>query len=94
VSSNRFTAFDAVMIILGTFFFALCALSVIATITVLLTWGEPETGFPAGPGFIRFSKGFSLAFFPIAAFVTFFTGWFLAGDQIRQAVRRRREEER
>jgi hypothetical protein len=92
VSSNRFTAFDAVMVVLGTFFFALCAACVVATITILLTWSEPETGFPAGPGFIRFSKGFGLAFFPIAAVVTFFTGWFLAGDQIRRAIRRRRED--
>jgi hypothetical protein len=77
------------MVGLGTFFFALGAACVIATVTVLLSWSNQETGFPAGPGFVRFTKGFSLAFFPIAALVTFATGWFLAGDQIKRALRRR-----
>jgi hypothetical protein len=92
VTARRFTAFDAFLVTLGTLFFALSAVCIIATITVLLNWGDTETGFPAGPGFIRFTKGFSLAFFPIAALVTFATGWFLAGDQIRRALRRRKEE--
>jgi hypothetical protein len=86
---RRFTAFDAFLVGLGTLFFALTAACVVATISVLLDWGEPETGFPAGPGFIRFTKGFSLAFFPIAGLVTFFTGWWLAGDYIKRALRRR-----
>lgn len=80
------------MVALGVLFFAMSAACIVATATVLLTWGDPETGFPAGAGFIRFTKGFSLAFFPIAGVVTFFTGWFLAGDHIKRALRRRREE--
>ena len=90
---RRFTMFDAFLVVLGAVFFALAAVCVIATVSVLLSWGEPETGFPAGPGFIRFTKGFSLAFFPIAAVVSFFTGWFLAGDHIKRAFRRRRAED-
>jgi hypothetical protein len=93
MGSNRFTAFDAFLVTLGALFFALTAICVLATIVVLVSWGDPETGFPAGPGFIRFSKGFSLVFFPIAGVVTFFTGWFLAGDHIKRALRRRRKEE-
>ena len=90
---RRFTMFDAFLVALGTVFFAFAAACVIATVTVLLGWSERETGFPAGPGFIRFTKGFSLAFFPIAAVVTFVTGWFLAGDHIKRALRRRRAED-
>jgi hypothetical protein len=90
MSHHRFTAFDAVMVSLGVLFFALTAMCVVATVTVLLNWSDPETGFPAGPGFIRFTKGFSLAFFPIAGLVTFSTGWFRAGDHIKRALRRRK----
>jgi hypothetical protein len=89
VASNRFTAFDAVMIVLGSVFFALSAVAVVATITVLASWSTVEADFPAGPGFIRFAKGFSLVFFPLTALVTFATGWWLAGDQIKRLRRRR-----
>jgi len=42
----------------------------------------------SGPGFISFANGFSLVFFPLAALVTFATGWWLAGDQIKRLRRR------
>jgi hypothetical protein len=90
VTANRFTAFDAVMIVLGLFFLALSAISVVATLTILLNWNAPAEGFPAGPGFIRFTKGLGLAFFPLAALVTFATAWWLAGDQLKRTLRRRR----
>jgi hypothetical protein len=92
VGRNRFTGFDAFLLILGALFLALSVVCVIATITVLLSWSDPEPGFPAGPGFIRFSKGFSLVFFPVAALVTFFTGWWMAGDYIKRAFRRSEED--
>jgi hypothetical protein len=92
VARNRFTGFDAFLLILGALFLAMSVVCVIATVTVLLSWSDPEAGFPAGPGFIRFSKGFSLVFFPIAALVTFFTGWWLAGDYIKRALRRRERD--
>lgn len=88
MTSNRFTTFDVVMVLLGAVFFALSALSVVATITVLV---DPETADEwsrTGPGFISFAKGFGLVFFPIAALVTFATGWWLAGDQIKRLRRR------
>lgn len=81
------------MVVLGGLFLALSAICVIATVTVLLSWSDPETGFPAGAGFIRFSKGFILVFFPIAALVTFFTGWWLAGEHIKRALRRREDDD-
>jgi hypothetical protein len=92
VGRNRFTGFDAFLLILGALFLALSVVCVIATITVLTSWSDPEAGFPAGPGFIRFSKGFSLVFFPVAALVTFFTGWWMAGDYIKRAFRRSEED--
>lgn len=93
MSSRRFTGFDAFLLGLGTLFIVLSALCVVATATVLINWSSPEAGFPAGPGFVRFAKGFSLAFFPIAALVTFATGWWLAGDQFKRALRRRRDRD-
>jgi hypothetical protein len=87
VPSNRFTTFDAVMLVLGTVFFALSALSVVA-ITVLLDPRTVEEWSRTGPGFISFAKRFGLVFFPLAALVTFATGWWLAGDQIKRLRRR------
>jgi hypothetical protein len=88
VTSDRFTTFDAVMLVLGAVLFALSALSVVATITVLLDPRTVNEWSRTGPGFISFAKGFGLVFFPLAALVTFATGWWLAGDQIRRLRRR------
>ncbi|HZB03626.1 MAG TPA: hypothetical protein VE737_04790 [Actinomycetota bacterium] len=88
MTSDRFTTFDAVMLVLGAVFFALSALSVVATITVLLDPRTVDEWSRTGPGFISFAKGFGLVFFPLAALVTFATGWWLAGDQIRRLRRR------
>ena len=88
MTSDRFTTFDAVMLVLGPVFFALSALSVVATITVLLDPRTVDEWSRTGPGFISFAKGFGLVFFPLAALVTFATGWWLAGDQIRRLRRR------
>jgi hypothetical protein len=76
------------MLVLGAVFFALSALSVVATITVLLDPSTVEEWSRTGPGFISFANGFSLVFFPLAALVTFATGWWLAGDQIKRLRRR------
>ena len=77
------------MLILGAVFFALSALSVVATITVLLDPRTVDEWSRTGPGFISFAKGFGLVFFPLAALVTFATtGWWLAGDQIKRLRRR------
>jgi hypothetical protein len=92
MSSTRFTAFDAVLLVLGLVFIGMGVVSVIATASIIVNWSDPGTGFPAGPGFIRFAKGFGLAFFPIAALLTFTVGWWLAGAHIRRAVRRPRED--
>ena len=84
---------EVVLVVLGGVFFVLSALCVIATLTVLLSWGDPNPGFPAGDRFIGFTKGFGLVFFPIAALVTFGTGWWLAGAQIRTWIRGRRQRD-
>jgi cell division protein FtsX len=81
---------EVLLTVLGGVFIVLSALCVIATLTVLLSWGDPSPGFPAGERFVGFTKGFGLVFFPIAALVTFATGWWLAGAQIRRMYRRLR----
>jgi ABC-type dipeptide/oligopeptide/nickel transport system permease subunit len=92
VSLRRFTVFDGILLALGLVFFGLGVVAVIATVSIIVNWSEPAVGFPAGPGFIRFAKGFGLAFFPITALVTFATGWWLAGEHIKRALRAARED--
>jgi hypothetical protein len=89
VTSNRFTTFDAMMLVFGAVFFALSALSIVATITVVLDPSTAEEWSRTGPGFISLAKGFGLVFFPLAALVTFDTAWWLAGDQIERLRHRR-----
>ena len=76
--------------VLGLVFFGLSALSVVATVTVIATWGDPEPSFPVGESFLQGLRGFSVVFFPVAAFVTAAAGWWLAGDQIKSTYRRLR----
>jgi hypothetical protein len=92
VSSTRFTAFDAVLLVLGLVFLGIGVVSVVATASIIVNWSDPGAGFPAGPGFIRSAKGFGLAFFPITALVAFAVGWWLAGGHIKRAFRRERED--
>lgn len=90
-SSPPVTALDVVLVVLGTLFFVVSALCIIGTVTLLLSWGGPSPGFPVGERFVGFAKGFGLAFFPIAGLVSFATGWWLAGAQLRRWIARRRQ---
>jgi hypothetical protein len=83
---------EVLLTVLGGVFFILSVLCIIATLTVLLSWGDPNPGFPADERFIGFTKGFGLVFFPVAGLVTFAVGWWLAGERIRAGVRRLRGE--
>jgi hypothetical protein len=76
--------------VLGVVFFALSGLCVVATVTIIVTWGDAEATFPVGESFLQGLRGFGVVFFPVAAFVTFAAGWWLAGDQIKWAYRRLR----
>jgi hypothetical protein len=76
--------------VLGVVFLALSALCVVATISVITTWGDPEPTFPVGESFLQGIRGFSVVFLPVAAFVTAAAGWWLAGDQIKSMYRRLR----
>lgn len=68
---------------LGLVFLALAIVCVIATVSILLSWGEEEPSFPTGEGALEGLRGFGVVFFPVAALVTFATGWWLTGDRIR-----------
>jgi hypothetical protein len=74
--------------VLGVLFLGLSALCVVATISVIATWGDPEPTFPVGESLLQGIRGFGLVFFPLAAFVTAAAGWWLAGDQIKAMLRR------
>jgi hypothetical protein len=83
---------------LGLLFFALTLLCVTAIVVDLATWNDPATGFSAGEGVLKLSKGFALALFSVGAVVTAAVGWMLAGvpirDRLRALVRSRRRNSR
>jgi hypothetical protein len=73
--------------VLGFVFFVLTALCVVALVVDLATWNDPATGFSAGEGILKLSKGFALALFSVGAVITAAVGWTLAGPAIRDRVR-------
>jgi hypothetical protein len=79
---------------LGFLFLALAVVCVVATVTILLSWGQRESSFPTGEGTLEGLRGFGVVFFPVAALVTFATGWWLTGDRIRSWLRRLRVGDR
>jgi hypothetical protein len=90
---SRTSWLDILTGVLGVVFLGLSVLSVVGTITLIATWGDPAPGFPVGEGFLQGLRGFGVVFFPVAALVTFATGWWLAGDQIKGLIRRLRGPE-
>ena len=51
--------------VLGVLFLGLSALCVVATISVISTWGDPEPTFPVGESFLQGLRGFSVVFLPV-----------------------------
>ncbi len=86
--------FDVIALVLAIGFFALTAVCVVAFVTVLTTLGDPPETYTFGTGFLKGLRGIGVVFFPLAAIVTFFTGWALRGDLLRRWWReiRRRED--
>ncbi len=82
--------------VLGALFLALSAGCVIALVTLIVNFGDTESGLPIGPNAFAASKGIGLAVFSLGAVITFGVGWMLAGEPIRRQVRRitRRNRER
>src|SRR5687767_12434815 len=74
-------------------FFALTSVCLIAFVTVLLSLGDPPETCRFGVGFLQGIRGPGVVFFPLAALVTFFTGWALSGELLRRwwhEIRRRK----
>ena len=70
--------FETTLTILGYGAYLLVVFFVVLAIRLILTVDEPEPGFPAGEGFIKFLKGFGGAFFLLSAVISFILGqWFL-----------------
>ena len=81
---RRLDVFDVISVLFGLVFFALCAVCLVAFVTVLLTLGDPPETYTFGEGFLKGLRGIGIVFFPLAAVVTFFTGWALAGDLLKR----------
>jgi hypothetical protein len=91
---KRLDVFDVISLVLGVAFLGLSVACVIAFITVLTTLGDPPETYAFGEGFLQGLRGIGVVFFPLAALVTFFTGWALAGDLFRRwwrEIRRSRD---
>ena len=70
--------FETTLTVLGYGAYLLVGCFVIIALRLILTVDEPEPGFPAGEGFIKFLKGFGGVFFLISAVISFILGqWFL-----------------
>ncbi len=91
---RRLDGFDVISVLFGLVFFVLCAVCLVAFVTVLLTLGDPPETYTFGEGFLKGLRGIGIVFFPLAAVVTFFTGWALAGDLLKRWWReiRRRDD--
>jgi hypothetical protein len=66
--------FETTLTVLGYGAYLLAAGLVILSIRLILTVDEPEPGFPAGAGFIKFLKGFGGVFFLVSAAIAFVLG--------------------
>jgi ABC-type dipeptide/oligopeptide/nickel transport system permease subunit len=92
---RRLDVFDVISLVLGLGFLGLSVVCVIASVTVFSTLGDSAETYEFGEGFLKGLRGLGMVFFPLAALVTFFTGWTLAGDLLRRWWRqvRRRDQE-
>jgi hypothetical protein len=87
---RRLDVFDLIGLAVGLVFFGLTAVCVVAFVTVLLTLGDSPESYTFGVGFLKGIRGIGVVFFPLAALVTFFTGWALSGDLLRRWWRKSR----
>ena len=89
-----FRLLEIVSVVLGLALIGLSVVCVIATVTVIVTWGDPAPGFPGTDLGIQGLQGFGVVFFPLAALVTFAVGRWLAVDHLRNLLRayRRRND--
>ena len=93
---RRLDVFDLLALALGVGFFAISVVCVIAFVTALSTLGDPSETYMFGVGFLQGIRVLGVIFFALAAIVTFFTGWAMAGGLIRRwwrELRRPDEEE-
>jgi hypothetical protein len=81
---RRLDAFDVIGLVLALGFFALTVVCVIAFVTALSTLGDPPETYRFGVGFLKGIRVLGVVFFPLAAVVTFFTGWALGGELLRR----------
>jgi hypothetical protein len=81
---RRVDVFDVLGLVLGVAFFALAVVCVIAFVTALSTLGDPPETYKFGVGFLKGIRVLGVIFFPLAAIVTFFTGWAMAGGLLRR----------
>lgn len=79
--------FEGALIALGAVFLALSVVCAYATIVLVVHFGDEDSAFPVGSSYLRGLKGFGLALFAVAAFVTFGVGWQLTGRRAARWIR-------
>ncbi|MGH2806529.1 MAG: hypothetical protein ACRDKT_04560 [Actinomycetota bacterium] len=75
--------FESSLTLVGYGMYLVVAICVVIALRLILTVDEPEPGFPAGEGFVKFLKGFGGAFFLVTAAVSFFVGQWLLEARLR-----------
>ena len=83
---------EVVTVGLGVLFAALAVVCVMSLVSVVASLGDPETGFPGGPGFLPGLRGLGLVLVTVGALVLGLVAWWLLADPVRSFLRRRRED--
>ena len=72
---------------LGVLFLGFAVVFLIALITLIARYNDPNSGLPIGQGLYKTSKGTGLAVFSVGLVVFGLVGWAFAGSSIRHRAR-------
>lgn len=75
---HRRAPMEMLFTFLGFAAYGVAAISVFLVFSLLMSFGQPDRGFPAGEGFLTTIKGYGIGLFSVAAVVFFYLGrWIL-----------------
>jgi hypothetical protein len=78
---------EIVVTSVGVLFLGFAVVFLIALITLIARYNDPNSGLPIGQGLYKTSKGTGLAVFSVGAVVFAMVGWTFAGSSIRRRAR-------
>jgi hypothetical protein len=78
---------EIVVTSLGVLFLGFAVAFLIALVTLIAHFNDPNSGLPIGEGLYKTSKGTGLAVFSVGLLVFAMVGWTFAGSAIRNRAR-------